>query len=604
MSPPQRVRAPELAGRGFVGGQPLSLASLRGRVVLLDFWTFCCVNCLHVLEELRALEQRYGDRLVVIGVHAPKFPNEASPAALAQAVERYGVEHPVLDDADLATWSAYGVRAWPTLVLIDPEGYVALQVSGEGRGAQVQAAVETLLATHSAAGTLREDPLPAAVAPPHALPPATALRFPGKLAYDELRGLVAVSDTGHHRIVLLRPDGRVVGTVGSGVPGQADGSLSTSSFRSPQGVCFWQDALWVADTGNHRLRRVDLDEATVGTAPTPVLRSPWDVTPYGNILLLAMAGTHQLWGYDPTTQRVGVVAGSGREGLADGELEHADLAQPSGLAPLGQLLGFVDAETSSLRALAPREGGGIGVTTMVGKGLFDFGDGDGAGLEAGLQHPLGLAAVDDGWIVADTYNHRLRRYRLTDGRLETLAGSDAGFGDGEGTDARFDEPSGVVRVGGALLVADTNNHVLRRVELETGTVSTLVLAGLERPGAPPRILAPATLAERSEVGLVVALEPPPGARIDPSAGSAPVRIRVTADPPDLLAGPAEHADRALPSRLVLRTAGTGSGTLRIDARAAVCDEHGDDGAACRLIEASWLIPAVLAPRGAGELRVA
>ena len=164
-----RVRAPELAGRTWLntGGRDLTLRGLRGKIVLLDFWTFCCINCLHVLDELRPLEEKYSDVLVTVGVHSPKFVHEADPEALASAVERYGVHHPVLDDPDLETWKQYAVRAWPTLVVVDPEGYVVAQLSGEGHAHSLDRLVADLVATHEAKGALHRGDGPYAVSYTH-----------------------------------------------------------------------------------------------------------------------------------------------------------------------------------------------------------------------------------------------------------------------------------------------------------------------------------------------------------------------------------------------------------------------------------------------------
>ena len=151
-----KVRAPELAGRRWMnsGGKDLTLADLRGKVVLLDFWTFCCINCLHVLDELRPLEEKWENELVVVGVHSPKFEFERTVEAVDQAVERYQVEHLVLDDPDLVTWQAYTARAWPTLAVIDPEGYLVATMSGEGHAAGLTEIIEGLIEEHSVKGTL------------------------------------------------------------------------------------------------------------------------------------------------------------------------------------------------------------------------------------------------------------------------------------------------------------------------------------------------------------------------------------------------------------------------------------------------------------------
>jgi hypothetical protein len=425
----------------------------------------------------------------------------------------------------------------------------------------------------------------------------TGLRYPGKVAWDPDTGRLAVADSGHHRVVVMDADGAVEHVIGVGHEGLADGPFHAAAFRRPQGMCFHDGLLWVADTGNHRLRKVDLAAEIVESIRAP-LRSPWDVEPFGGVIVIAMAGTHQLWGYDSESGRVGVVAGSGREGIEDGPVRDAELAQPSGLAALGDLLGFVDSESSSLRVMVG-SGEALSITTAVGSGLFEWGVRDGPGPLARFQHPLGLAAANGGWAVADTYNHRIRHYSLGTGEVTTLAGSESGFADGPATMARFDEPSGLVDVNGALLIADTNNHVLRRLDMATGEVTTLVPSGLDPPGAFARPAEPARLVAEGEVSLIVGLRTPEGSVLDPSGG-APVRIRVRATPPELIVDEGDHASAVLPAWITLHT-GTGVGSLRIDARAAFCDEGSEPGAACRLVEASWEVPVTFAEGGEERL---
>ena len=239
-----RVRASELVGRNWLntGGKSLDLESLRGKIVLLDFWTFCCINCLHVLDELRPLEQQYSDVLVTVGVHSPKFEHEADPVALAAAVERYEIRHPVLDDPELDTWKAYTARAWPTLVVIDPEGYIVAHLSGEGHADGLAVLIPELIAEHEAKGTLHRGDGPY-VAPE---PTSGTLRFPGKALFlPDGRGVGSaseagswlVTDTGHHRLVELSTDFQtVLATYGSGDKGHADGNAATARFNEPQGL--------------------------------------------------------------------------------------------------------------------------------------------------------------------------------------------------------------------------------------------------------------------------------------------------------------------------------------------------------------------------------
>ena len=323
-----RVRAPELRGRqGWLntGGRDLALADLRGRIVLLDFWTFCCVNCLHVLDELRPLEEKYADVLVTIGVHSPKFVHEADHEAVVAAVERYGVHHPVLDDPDLATWQQYAVRAWPTLALIDPEGYVVAQLSGEGHAHALDRLVADLVAEHEAKGTLHRGDGPY-VAPE---PSPGLLSFPGKVLVLP-DGTLLVVDTAHHSVVHLAADAStVLHVAGDGVRGLVDGAAGTARFSEPNGLALLppEEAartgydVVVADTVNHALRGLDTTTWTVrtiagtgaqwmqgdptsGAAQEISLSSPWDVAWFDGVVVVAMAGVHRLDRYDVGSGRI------------------------------------------------------------------------------------------------------------------------------------------------------------------------------------------------------------------------------------------------------------------------------------------------------------
>lgn len=566
-----RVRAPELQGAGgWIGtAEPLTLRGLRGRFVLLDFWTSCCVNCLHVLDELRPLEERYADVLVVVGVHSPKFAHEADHAALLDAVERYEVHHPVLDDPDLATWSQYAVRAWPTLVLVDPEGYVVHTASGEGHGEGLARLLEQLVPEHDARGTLRRGGAPY-VAPPVA---TTSLRFPGKVA-ELPDGTLVVTDTAHHQVVVLDRDLTTeLARVGTGERGLRDGS--SPQFAEPQGVCVLPDGtVLVADSANSVLRAVDLASGTARTvagtgsvwrpgSPTsgPALEvplsTPWDVCWYAGRVVVAMAGTHQLWSYDPGAGEVSVVAGTTGEGLRDDEADRAYLAQPSGLAPGADRLWFVDAETSSLRWWRPGE-----VGTAVGTGLFAFGHVDGPAADALFQHPLGVCVLPDGGVaVMDTYNDAVRRYDPVSGEVTTLA-----------TGLR--EPSDAVVLDGELVVVASAAHRLEAVELSPSRVA----------GTARAVSRPVAELGAGHVALRVVFVPPPGQHLDERDGPA-TRLVVSASPPELLVAGA-GAGTGLTRTLHLAP---GSGVLHVAASAASCDE-GVEHPACHLSQQDWGIP--------------
>ena len=505
----EAVRAPELQGTAwFNTPQPLSLADLRGKLVLLDFWTYCCINCLHVLEDLKYLEEKYAHRpLAVIGVHSPKFTNEDDPESVRQAIARNGITHPVLLDSKRRTWDAYGVRGWPTLVLLDPRGYVLGRVSGEGNRARLDAAIEQALDLLGQAEALDSTPLPIKLeAESGAFSPASPLLYPGKVLADEATNSLFIADTGHHRIVRADLDGTHYVTMGDGESGATDGDYETARFRSPQGMALdaAHNCLYVADTGNHLLRRIDLDTQTVttvagtgeqglhraegGPALSTPLNSPWDICLLENQLYIAMAGSHQIWVYHPSDETVAVFAGSGAERRTDGTATQAAFAQPSGIATDGVRLYIADSEISCVREI-DLAGSEPKVRTLAGGDLFQFGDHDGRGDMARMQHPLDVAWVPVGapgggtLYVADTYNHKLRRLDAATRDLSSFCGKPpAGFEDGPPLVARFREPSGLSYAHRKLYVADTNNSAIRVVKLPEGTVSTLALPELCAPG--------------------------------------------------------------------------------------------------------------------------
>ena len=591
----RRVRAPELHGRGWLGtgGATYRLADFRGRFLLLDFWTYCCVNCLHVLDELRPLEEKYAGELVVVGVHSPKFVHEADPEALAAAVERYEVRHPVLDDPELRTWEAYTARAWPTLVLVDPEGYVVAQYAGEGHAHALDALVTELRSEHLAKGTLQpgDDPY---LAPP--VPPGE-LRFPS----DVVRladGHLLVADTGHHRLVELEPDGEtVVRRIGSGERGLVDGGPEEARLNEPNGVCLLPadvaaevgyDVV-VADTVNHALRGVRLPDGTVETVagtgrqlyPTaPVadgsLSSPWAVAWWQDRVWVAMAGVHQLWTFDPRTGDCRAVAGTTNEGLRDGPLEDAWFAQSSGLAGVDDRLWVADSETSSIRVVAD-----AAVRTVVGTGLFDFGFRDGPAGQALLQHPLGVTALPDGSVaVCDTYNGAVRR----------LAPDAGGAGWSVSTLVTgLAEPSAAVLDGEDLVVVETNAHRLTRVPL--GSVATA--AGFEH-----RTQRPVTEVAPGRLELVVDFVPPPGQKVDTRYGPAS-QLQVSGTPPALLRAGAGRGTEL--TRVLELDAAVVDGVLHVSARAASCDEDGVEGAACHVHQQDWGVPVRVADGGTARL---
>lgn len=584
-----KVRAPELRGRRWLntGGADVTLAGLRGRIVVLDFWTFCCVNCLHALDELRPLEAEFGDVLTIIGVHSPKFVHEADPAAVEAAVERYDVTHPVLDDPELTTWDAYAARAWPTLAVIDPDGFVVARMAGEGHGPGLAALVRELVATHGDRLRRGDDPY----VPPPA--PDTALRFPGSVVALP-GGTFLVSDTAHHQLVELAGDLETeVWRIGAGERGFADGAASAARFSEPQGLLVLPsgDAVLVADTVNHAVRRVDLADGTVSTlagtgeqlrervavgATSTLLSSPWDLAWWGGTVVVAMAGPHQLWTLDPATGEARVLAGTTTEGLRDGAFDEAFFAQPSGLAvgPDGTLW-VADSEISALRRIG--DGPGAAVSTAVGQGLFEFGHRDGPAAQALLQHPLGVSVLPDGSVaVADTYNGAVRRFDPATNRVSTLA---------EG----LAEPSDLLVDGETLVVVESAAHRLVRLPVPAGS---LVAGDAHVVRRTPTTLAP-------DVTLRIGFTPPTGQHLDDRYGD-PTSLTVVADPPSLLQGGGTATGLTRELRL---DPAVGTGVLQVAVTAAACDDPSDGFAACHRYQQDWGIPVTVGDDGPAELEL-
>jgi DNA-binding beta-propeller fold protein YncE len=496
--PASRVRAPELSGalEWFNVPAPLSLRALRGKVVLLDFWTYGCVNCMHILPELKRLEEKYGDALVVIGIHSAKFTNERQSDNIRRIIVRYDISHPVANDASFAIWQAYGARAWPTQVLIDPEGYVVAAASGEGNAEAFDKAIAAVIHVFDEQGGIDRTPRAGTSGTTGTTGTTGTLAFPGKVLADEASGRLFIADSSHHRVLVATLDGRVTDAIGSGGFGWADGAFEDARFYRPQGLALdaaRRDVLYIADTENHRVRGADLASRRVttiagtgrqvpyggmgGAALETSLSSPWDLACAARLVFVAMAGTHQIWMIDLDRGLAMPYAGSGREARADGTIDDAAFAQPSGLALEGATLYVADAESNIIRAIALPPVNRV--LTLAGGDLFEFGDADGAGDAVRLQHPLGVAWAGSRVYIADTYNHRIKVLDPATRRVTAWAGNgEAGATDGTADRARFYEPGGLSAGAGALYVADTNNHAIRRIDFASRRVTTVPISGV------------------------------------------------------------------------------------------------------------------------------
>ncbi|HEY4536218.1 MAG TPA: NHL domain-containing thioredoxin family protein [Enteractinococcus sp.] len=657
-----RIRASELVGETWfnIGDKDLSLKDLRGKIVILDFWAFCCVNCLHVLDELRPLEAKYSDVLVTVGVHSPKFDYEAETSAVAAAIERYDIAHPVLNDPELMTWQAYTARAWPTLVVVDPEGYVVAHLTGEGHVSGLYSLIDQLISEHDAKGTLHRGEGPY-VAPE---PVARDLKFPGKAIALGARGTqpgsFLVADTGHHRLVEVADDlATVLQTIGGNgtgeavsadaaqtdpelisVRGYADGGREIALFNEPQGLALLpQDIaeqvgydVLIADAVNHRLRAVNLTTGQVSTVAgngvqrlidservqaeadadvaaavdlTPFaagaldtsLSTPWDVQ-YSHAeakAIIAMAGTHQLFSYDPVTADLALYAGTALEGLLDGPADEAWFAQSSGLSIDAEgTLWVADSETSAVRYVIPStktDSGKPEIGTVVGTGLFDFGFRDGTPEDARLQHPLGVTNLPDGSVlIADTYNHAIRRWAP-----QTL-NPDGTTKPSEVTTVARDlqEPSDILvetdEQGNAvsIVVVETNAHQLVRIAVPEKFLH--VDEGAMQVQRPPTKLV------AGEIPITISFTAPRGQKLDDRWGD-PTQLTISSTPENLLLA-GEGRETGLSRQLKLNPEVT-EGVLHVTARAAACDgEHGQpipDSAACHLYQQDWGIPVTIHP---------
>ena len=650
-----RAHGSALRGRGWLntGGVDLDLEALRGKIVLLDFWTFCCVNCLHVLDELRPLEEKWENELVVVGVHSPKFEFEKDPEALAANIERYEVSHPVIDDPELETWTEYGARAWPTLMVLDTHGRIAGNLSGEGHAANLDRLIEQLVAEGEADGSLRRGPAPTVLSE---RTPQT-LRFPSKLTVLP-DGRLVVSDAGQHRLVVFQNDGVTVdATIGTGTRGHADGDEETAQFAEPNGVLALPDQvaaevgydLLVADTTNHRLRGVKVGQdrllrsrtatevvTVAGTGaqwmqgePLPrgegdarsfALSTPWDLT-WSHVLgraVIAMAGVHQLWTFDPVTGALMVLAGTTQEGLVDGPAVTSWWAQPSGLdeLPDGRIV-IADSETSAIRVLDPQT---MQVSTLVGEGLFDFGHVDGPASTARLQHPLGVTALPDGRIaVSDTYNGAIRIVEepaadggTATGGITALSGV-IGLPDQPGaagaaqpapaqapvvtvaTDLK--EPSDAI-VGppidgiGQLIVVESGTHRITWVPVAKAA-ERMIDRGAQRSERPVTEVGPGPLTVR------VLFTPPPGHKLDDSLGPS-TQVTISTTPSAMLTS-GGGVDTALERTLELDPAYT-EGVLHVSARAASCDaDPAIEFPACHMHQQDWGVPITVVEGGPDHL---
>jgi sugar lactone lactonase YvrE len=504
------------------------------------------------------------------------------------------------------------VRAWPTQVLIDPAGYVIGGVSGEGNYDVIDQTIAKVVDDFRKKGELNEEPLKLVLE--RAKVGELPLAFPGKILADANSDRLFIADSNHNRIVVTRLDGTLVETIGTGDIGAADGAFDKATFYRPQGLALSGDSLYVADTENHLIRRVDLKTRIVetiagtgqqshdyfksGPARTIALSSPWDLQLVGHVLYIAMAGPHQIWQLDLDKNEVSTFAGSGREARLDGPLSKAGFAQPSGIASDGKTLYVADSESNIIRAIDIAAGT---VKTLVGGDLFEFGDVDGTGDDVRLQHPLGVIAFGDKVLIADTYNHKIKELDPKRDKVTSLFGSGKP-GQADGASASFYEPGGLTLAHEKLYVADTNNHAIRVVDLKTKQTSTLRITGLTPPMKNVQALETAVGPNAEEIkvpaqrlrsgantSLQIDVELPAGYHLNPLA---PQRYKISVDGKnvgvDEKIAAAATKDLKLPVRVPLNTTAVGQATIRAQVTLFYCRE--DNTGTCRIKTLVWQAP--------------
>ena len=531
---------------------------LTGKLVLLDFFTYCCINCLHVLPVLKRLENSHSVRegFVVLGVHSAKFVNERDTSSIERAAERYSILHPIINDHELVLWNLFGISCWPTFLFISPTGRPIYVMIGETLIDKIPQLTELVLRYYRERGMLEPRELPIS---PGVVSKANFMKYPGKVHIHPKSGLVYVSDTSHHRIVVLNAvTHSIVRILGSGRMGAKDGPASVAEFNSPQGLASNGKVLYVADTENHLVREVDLEEGVVRTicgtgkqgsdreggqeSTKQEISSPWDLVVAGDrsqFLFVAMAGSHQIWVYflssspwlKGTSYPAGTMlrfAGTGDEANRNNSYPHrACFAQPSGICVDGAcgLLYIADSESGCVRSVSLKDGG---VKAVVGGGLdpldlFSYGDVDGVGRQARLQHPMGVAFShnNNSVFVADTYNHRIKVVDLANKSCTTLAGNGKpGYTDGPLGVAQFYEPSGLAldSAGERLFIADTNNHLVRMIDLTAGIVKTVSIEEHEKPKQQDSLRETIHLKVGYKCILTVVIKLPDSIELNPGSG--------------------------------------------------------------------------------------
>ena len=464
--------APELnESLHWLNSDAQTIAGQRGRILALVFWNASSVYSQNLIDELTRIKAKHPLGLAVLGIHLPKFDNEVDDRVVMKAVNRQRIAFPVANDRGWVTWQHFGISRWPSVALIDGEGVVCEIIAGDDQIELLEKMIGELINKSATSHSIMEHAFRAKNAEEQ-----TALSFPSGIAVTDSH--LYISDTLHNRILECTHQGRILREFGNGHPDLNDGPANEAAFNAPRGLCLVRETLYVADTGNHALRRIHLisgDVATVlgtGKAGQPregvskhssenSLNMPWGLSGSNDKLYIAMAGCNQIWEYELGNARLRFIAGTGDLGIADGPGRNALFAQPADVALVQQSLYVVDSATSAVRAIQLQQNT---VQTLVGQGLYEFGDQDGERRDARLQFPQAIALDPNSpvlWI-ADTYNGSLRKLRLGGGGMST-----------QQLPQSLNEPAALAVGAGALWIADAGAHEILRYDFASELLSRL-----------------------------------------------------------------------------------------------------------------------------------
>lgn len=464
--------APEFdATMAWINTSPMTLAGLRGHPVVLLFWNAGSAHCHNALHTIGALASRFRDSAAFVAIHVPKFDHERDGAVAWDVLQGEGAGLPLVNDGDWAAWQQYALSAWPTAVLLDAQGFIRERFVGDR-------AIEGLLPALEAEIDANFLHSPGHVDVPRldAADARGALLAPAGLVANASR--LYIADTGHHRILECTHDGRVLRRIGTGNRDFVDGLADVAGFNAPRGLALLQDRLYVADTGNHAIRRINTRTGEVdtlvgnGRSGDPVagairlskeasLDRPWGLAVADNTLLVTLAASHQVWAIELGTVSLRHFSGSGRFGDDEGAATDATFAQPTGLVVMGERAYVIDAASSALRELRMADGS---VKNLFGRGLFEFGLKDGGARQALMQYPTALAPLPGGqglW-VADTGNGALRRWVSRNQALTTVP-----------LPTGLHRPAALAAWQGQLWIADAGHHLVWRFDSDAGEMHRL-----------------------------------------------------------------------------------------------------------------------------------